>query len=212
MKNNIKLVCFDLNKTLIEEDTWDKLNVALGMTIEEDQKYYRLYYSGQISYVDWIQTLVGIYKIRGKAKLETVKKSVSQYNYKAGAKEIIEYLRGQGYHIALISGSINILVDVVAEQLGIKMAEANNRFIFDEAGNLEGIETVDSDDLAKLQHLENFCNKLGIDITECACVGDGDNDIELFKKTRHGITFKGSKIESSAWRTVEKLSDIKEIL
>jgi hypothetical protein len=37
MQYNLKLICFDLNKTLIKENTWYNLNLALGMTPEEDQ-------------------------------------------------------------------------------------------------------------------------------------------------------------------------------
>ncbi len=34
MKTDIRLICFDLNKTLIEENTWLELNLAMGMTNE----------------------------------------------------------------------------------------------------------------------------------------------------------------------------------
>lgn len=34
---DIKLVCFDLNHTLIKENTWLDLNQAMGMTLEEDK-------------------------------------------------------------------------------------------------------------------------------------------------------------------------------
>jgi phosphoserine phosphatase len=60
--------------------------------------------------------------------------------------------------------------------------------------------------------LDDFCRKLGIDITECVCVGDGDNDIELFKKTKHGVTFKGSKIESEAWKTIDNLGELDKVI
>lgn len=51
MKPKIKLICFDLNKTLIRENTWLELNQALGMIVQEDQKLYDLYNSGKLSYV-----------------------------------------------------------------------------------------------------------------------------------------------------------------
>ena len=211
-KHGIELVCFDLNKTLIKETTWDDLNIALGMTKEEDRYYLNQFNQGKISYVEWTAILLDLYKQRGKATLAVVEESVGKYNYKEGAKEVVEYLKQEGYQIALISGSIDILVDRVAKELGIELSEANNIFVFDENDNLKDITTFDEDDLAKLRHLESFCRKLGIKIEHCACIGDGDNDIKLFEQTQHGITFKGSRIEDSAWKVINELKDIKNIL
>ena len=69
-----------------------------------------------------------------------------------------------------------------------------------------------NENIAKLNILEDICLKLGINVDECACIGDGGNDIEMFKKTKHGITFKGSKIEKEAWKVVNNLDDIRQIL
>lgn len=211
-KHGIELVCFDLNKTLIEETTWDNLNVALGMTREEDQHYVEQFAAGKITYAEWIAILLDIYKQKGKATLQLVSESVSKYTYKEGAEDLIRYLKEQGYQLALISGSLDILVDRVSSELNIGMAKSNNVFVFDADDRLQDITTLGEDDMAKLSYLESFRTDLGIDITQCVCVGDGDNDIKLFEKTQHGITFVGSKIESSAWRTIRRLEDIKLIL
>jgi len=211
-KHGIELVCFDLNKTLINEATWDTMNVALGMSPEEDQHYLDQFNAGKISYAEWTRILLDLYKQRGKASHAAISESVLKYNYKAGAKEIVAYLKGQGYHVALVSGAMDILVSHVAAELDIELAEANNTFVFDDAGNLAEISVAGEDDEAKVQHLQSFCGRLGIDITQCACVGDGDNDIKLFEATKHGITFEGSRIEHTAWKTIRELSDIKNIL
>jgi phosphoserine phosphatase len=67
---------------------------------------------------------------------------------------------------------------------------------------------------AKLRYLESFCNQFGVSILECACIGDGANDFELFKKTQKGITFVGAPeaISREAWHVVTKLTDIKSLL
>jgi hydroxymethylpyrimidine pyrophosphatase-like HAD family hydrolase len=52
---------------------------------------------------------------------------------------------------------------------------------------------------------------LNIPIESCACIGDGANDIEMFKKTGRGITFKGSSIEKDAWKVIESLDELTEI-
>lgn len=212
MLEGIKLVCFDLNKTLVRENSWYDLNLALGISHEQDEEWFNQYEAGHLNYHDWMKLLLAEYKKSPQANLIHITEILSRYNYVSGAKEIVTYLQGKGYHIALISGGMDILVDKVAKELGIELSEANNQFVFNEDGKLEEIVAFDAEHLAKLHHLQSFCRKLGIDITECACVGDGDNDIELFKTSQHGITFRGSKIEAEAWKVIDQLEDLHTIL
>ena len=60
-------------------------------------------------------------------------------------------------------------------------------------------------------YLESFCEMLDVDINECAAIGDGANDIGLFKATGHGVTFKGSNIEKDAWKVIGSFDDLKDI-
>jgi len=62
--------------------------------------------------------------------------------------------------------------------------------------------------------LKFLVDKFGIDLEQCACVGDGGNDIEIFKITKRGITFSssGEEIKQGAWKVVDSLGDIKEVL
>ena len=212
MKEDIKLICFDLDKTLINQNSWYRLNLAMGVTQEEDQKLVDEYFAGKFSYDEWVKKILVMYKERGKADLKNITEILSKYNFLEGAREIVEHVKSKGYHVALISGSINVLVDIVAKDLGIELSEGVNTFIFDENDNLKDIVTYENDEIAKLNILESYCRKLGIDITECVCVGDGDNDIEMFKKTGKGITFKGSKIEKDAWMVVDELADLLKII
>ncbi len=106
---------------------------------------------------------------------------------------------------------MDILVDKVAKDLNFEFFEANNIFVFDERDYLEDIVCLGDGGLAKLQHLESFFRKLDIKLTECACIGDGENDTELFQKSKHGVTFEGSKIEHLAWQVIEGLSDLRDI-
>ncbi|HUW22112.1 MAG TPA: HAD-IB family phosphatase [Candidatus Bathyarchaeia archaeon] len=184
----------------------------MGITREEDKLLLKLYEEGVISYSEWQKILTEIYKKRGNASLENISKVISDYTYRPGAKEVVSYLKRKKYAVALISGSMDILVDKVAKELNIGLFESNNIFIFDENDRLDNIVVLGDDSLVKLRHLQSFCRKLGLKVSQCVAVGDGDNDIELFKKTGHGITFKRSKLEKYAWRTIENLMDINSIL
>jgi HAD superfamily phosphoserine phosphatase-like hydrolase len=210
--NLVKLVCFDLNETLIEENTWYDLNVALGVTPEEDKKMLEDFEAGKISYVEWQKLLEEIYIKNGKATEETILSIINKYNYKKGAKEIIVYLKAKGYKIALLSGSVDTLVKTIAEELNIELYGANNSFLFDERGYMSQIITKGKDATVKVTELLEFCKQLNIAPLECVCVGDGSSDIEIFQLTQHGITFKGSKIEQFAWKSIQDLEDLKNIL
>lgn len=211
MDSNIKLVCFDLDLTLISHNSWFDLNIALGISAEEDKRLYTEYKTGKISYEEWNAQTLEKYLEHDDANREGVTKALSNYRYADGAREAVKDLQEKGYQIVLISGSIDIIVNRIAEELGIKYAKANNTFLFDDNNRLSGISTDGDDRIAKARHLEAFCDLLGVKMSECACIGDGENDLEMFRRTGKGITFTGSPIESEAWKVVDSLHDIPKL-
>ncbi len=211
MRQKIKLICFDLNKTLIKENTWYNLNLAMGMTPEEDKKLFDLYEQGKITYEDWQKELEKIYLARGLATKENILREVYKYTYVDGAREITGYLKKKGYILALISGSIDMLIEKVSQELSIDYYDANNRFEFDEKGYLSKLICLGDDKTTKPIQLKNICSKLKLNLEDCVCIGDGDNDVELFKRTK-GITFRDSSIEKYSWRVVDRLTDLKKLL
>ena len=210
--DEIKLVCLDLDETIIGHNSWFDLGIALGMTPEEDERLYDLYKAGTITYEEWNGHVLAHYLKHEDANRQGVTKILSSYTFNDGAREAVEYLKAQKYEIVLISGSIDIIVDNVARDLGIQYRKANNAFEFDEHDRLKYIRSYGNDTLAKLAHLESFCEMLGIQIEECACIGDGANDIAMFRKTTHGITFANSPIKDEAWKIIDSLHDIQKIL
>lgn len=209
---NIKLICFDLDQTLTKESSWQKLNLTLGISAEEDKKLYRECISGLITYEEWNNKLLERYLEHKDANKEVITNIFSKYLLIDGAREAIEYLKAKGYILVLISGSVDILIEMVAKDLGIPFYKANNAFVFDEKNRLVSIHTSGDDTTAKLAHLESFCEMLDINIKECACVADGANDIEMFKSTGHGITFENSNIKNEAWKVINSFDDLKKIL
>ncbi len=185
--------------------------MGLGVTTEEDRLMAKWHKEGVLPYDQWVQLLLRIYKTRSNASLADVEEALSRFEFLDGVTETIKHLQEKNYEVALISGSMDVYVDKVARDLGIKYAQANNIFVFDSSDILKDIVTFGEEGLSKLHHLESFCRKLGIQITECAAIGDGDNDLELFKATGHGITFKDSPIEKDAWQVIDTLSDLQKI-
>jgi phosphoserine phosphatase len=208
---DIKLICFDLDQTLIVKNSWYELSLAMGVTHDEDQNMYAQFKAGEITYEEWNNKVIELYMRHTDATKEGITEVLSKYEYAAGAKETVTYFIDKGFEVVLISGSIDILVQMVAKELGIKYAKASNAFVFDKNGRLAGCHTGGDDTFAKLRHLEAFCELLNIPIEQCACIGDGANDIEMFRKTKHGITFKGSDIENEAWKVVDGLNSVRAL-
>jgi phosphoserine phosphatase len=206
-----KLIIFDLNKTLIYENSWLDLNMAMGVTQAEDQMLLDWSHEGVVDDVVGQNILCEIYKKRGDISHQAIWKVVSAYTYLPGAKETVAKLIADGYQIALVSGAMDILVQSVAKELGVHHWRAANQFIFDEDNKLARIESVPNDVAHKVEMLNEICQELNIEPKECAAIGDGDNDIGLFELTGHGVTFADSKIVASAEHVINSLPDLLDI-
>lgn len=203
-----KLIVFDLNKTLIKENSWRDLNLAMSVTPEEDDRLLQQGRRGEISDQEAQRQLLALYRQRGDTRRERIMQVLTNYTYCDGAKEVVAELQGRGYRLALISGSMDILVEYVARELGIDLFGANNTFVFDTADRLIDICTVDNDTAYKVNQLRSLCVGLDISPAECMCVGDGDNDVPLFELTGCGVTFEGSVCQNKAKYTVRTLRDL----
>ena len=77
--SDIKLICFDIDGTLIEGNSWYTLNTALGVTPKEDLELHKAYSTGLITYTDWLTTLETLYRKRGKTTPEQITTALSTY-------------------------------------------------------------------------------------------------------------------------------------
>jgi phosphoserine phosphatase len=207
-----KLIVFDLNKTLIHENSWRDLNAALGVTEAEDKQLLSWAEEGIIDDHTGQAILCSIYKTRATPTRKTIMAVVGNYTYLSGAQETVAELHKRGYEIALISGAMDILVKEIADELHIRHWRAANKFVFNDSDVLERIDSVKNDAAHKAEMLVELCEELGCEPNECVAVGDGDNDIELFKVTGSCITFKGSKIEHEAKHVISTLDEILSIV
>ena len=159
MKSDIKLVCFDLNKTLIKENTWQQLNLAMGVSEKEDKYLLGLYENEKINYEEWQNRLSQIYRKNGKGMRENILKVINNYKYSDGAKDLVKYLINKSYKIALISGSIDLLVKKVADELEINYYAAHNQIEFDENNMFNNIVCRGEDSDFKLSALQKLLLK-----------------------------------------------------
>jgi len=194
------LVIFDLNKTLINETSWYELNIALGISPEEDELLYRLGPEGEgiLTYREWIAILKKIMVRRGKASREAIEKTVLDYTFADGAEETVRSLRENGHTVAIVSGGFNMVVDDVAQKLGLEHGYNNTYFVFDNDDMLEDILLTWDDDRYKPLLVQSICRKFGIHPKDTYYVADGANDSKIFEETI-GIAIDPKSTHHEPW-------------
>lgn len=200
-KSKIELVFFDLNDTLVKESSWYKLNLAMGMTPEENAKFYKLYQSGKITYKQWIEAALKIYRERGNLKREEIERVVANsYKYFEHARRLVAYSK-EKYLTAIGSCSMGLLAERISRELGIEHHRSLTDFFFTKNGFIDQIKVNDhtgNDAQNKVHFLREICTELGVKLENCACIGDGRNDLELFRATGNGIAFERSSDQAKS--------------
>jgi phosphoserine phosphatase len=209
-----KVICFDVNGTLVKENSWGIFTQGDELIEKEIEDIFDGYYSGKTSIDNAWQQLVVILKKTGRANKDFILNCWDKDMLKEGAEEIINYLKEKGYKIYLISCSIDIYLQCIVKKLGLNGFYAGSHLIFDSAGELEKItsECVKGRGF-KREKLKELAEKEGVLLEDIIFVGDGDNDVEVFEMTKHGIAIgENEKLLSCSWKQIKSLMEIKEIL
>ena len=207
-----KLIVFDLNHTLICDNSWRNLNLAMGITPEEDAALMARAAQGEITDAEGQAWLLQRYRQRGDCRRVVVRRILSQYTYMPHAQMVVAALQARGYRVAVNSGAMDILVSMVAEQLGVALWRASNHFIFDDQDMLCQIDAPDNDAAAKVEQLHQLAAEQQASLSDCLVVGDGANDVPLFAATGNGVAFADSPAARHARWVIADLRDVLTIV
>jgi len=210
----IKLICFDVDDTLIDGTSWLILTKGLGCSPLEALDIFQRCQKEKITFTEGERLLTKMYQDSGNANIGFISELFDKVKVKDEAIDLISYLRKKEYKIYLISGTIDIYVESVAKKLGVDGFYANSTLDFDDKGILLKINYRDNQGEIKVEQLRNLVDSLGIDMEQVAFVGDSENDIEVFKVVKYGIAVHGSseELDRVAWKKVNSLREIKGIL
>lgn len=207
-----KLIVYDLDGTLIEGSSWVELNQSLGLTEAEDLQLFEEYKKGALSYASWIQEIMSIYHKYTPVHKEVIESLVHLLKFKRGTKELVQLAKEKGYVSILLSGSVDSITKQCADILGIEHVYATNELVFNNEGYLENIISMGDEAIAKVGLLEGICEKHGVETKDVICVGDGGNDIEIFKITKGILVGENSVLKEVAWEQVQSLEEVIELL
>lgn len=183
------MVFFDVDGVLVPvRSSWNYLHRHFGVektALSVLERFKR----GEITYYEWmlIDTSLWI-KARGRVTRRDLEEAFENVSVDPGFKNVISMLKGEGKHIVLVSGGVNLLVERVAREVGADECYCNI-LIFDSGGNLVpgGLPVVPSG--SKDVIIKHVLEKLGSSREEAVFVGDSPWDEEAFRSVGLGIMY-----------------------
>lgn len=208
--SEIKLAAFDLDGTLLEDDSsWAAIHRHFG-TPERGAESLKLYTEGKIDYKEFMHRDISSWP-SGLTRSE-VEEILSGYRLRHEAPAAINGLKERGIDLAIVTSGIDILAEKVANDLGIQHWVANG-LRFDSNGVLRpnGIGRVDPSrkDVAYRRLLRN----LHTSSSQTIAVGDTIYDVSFLKSARMGFMLDHSTpLEVPGVFHIRKLTDILSFL
>ena len=163
----IKLVCLDIDGTLVDGISWFFLTEGLGCSIQEHLNIFHRAKNGEITFVEGERMLTKMYQDSGNAKKIFIEKLFSGVKLKPESRPLIVYLKKKDYWVYLISGAIDIYVKEVAKKLIVDGYFANSILDFDQKGVLKKIYYRDNQGEVKVEQLKKLIKKLEISMNKC---------------------------------------------
>jgi len=180
-RREIELICFDVDGTLVKHPAgmviWEVLNLRYGGSRETNKERYDMYHKGEITYDAWVALDVGGW-VEAHATRDEILESVAEFSLVSGARETIDELKRRGYELAIISGTLDIVLETLFPEHPFTDVYTNKIF-FDDEGVLTSWKATPFDGHGKPHALEEITNRHGIPLSRSAFVGDGENDVPL---------------------------------
>jgi phosphoserine phosphatase len=184
-----KLIVFDMDSTLVDEETIDEIAKIAGVG-EQVKKITARAMNGEIDFVEAVRERVKLLKGLEVKHLEEIAKNM---HLTPGAEELTRSLKSMGYKIALISGGFTYFTDRLKEKLGLDYAFGNKLII--KNGVLTGeVEEPIIDGEKKADIIHWISEIEGISRDEIVAVGDGANDQFMLGKVGLGIAFNAKQV------------------
>jgi len=212
-----KLICFDVDGTLIDniKFSWQLFHDHFKTDEKEREGAKQSFMKGDISYLQWAEHDIGMWKNK-KVKKKDFFDAIEKRNIKLmdGTLEALKELKKRGFKLAIISGSINVMVEKFIPQYEEIFDDIFiSKIDFDEEGDIIGIRATEYDMEHKATALKMIAKKEGLDLSECVFVGDYLNDMQVIKDAGLGIAFncKEEELKKIADVVIEK-NDLREVL
>lgn len=188
-RRNRRVVCFDMDSTLIEHEVIDELAKAAGVG-EQVAAITERAMNGELDFTESFKARVALLKGLDESVLSGI---ADHLKLTEGAEQLIRTLKALGYKTAILSGGFTYFGEYLQQKLGIDYVHANELEIRDGkvTGNVIG-RVVDGQRKAEL--LREIAQKEGVNLEQVIAVGDGANDLPMLGIAGLGIAFRAKPL------------------
>lgn len=202
-----KLAVFDFDSTLMDGETIEFFAREIG--IEEKVKTITdSAMRGELDFFESLTQRVSFFKGFPTAKVDEICQNLPLM---PGAKEIVQALKNKGYKVVCFSGGFRNATKFFAKQLGLDCEFAN--ILHSKSGLLTGEvggEMMFND--SKGQMLKRLQTLLGVSYADTLVVGDGANDLSMFKYADKRVAFCAKPILKEQANIVIEEKDLNKII
>ena len=202
----IKLVVFDLDNVIIDGEGIDEIGKLINI---EDQiaAITEQAMQGDIDFETSIKKRVGL--LKGVAT-DDIRTLANEMPLMKGAEETVSTLKENGFDVAIISGSFDIIADTIKGKLDVDNIFTNS--LVEEDGILTGEVTGPLVSGSKLDVLSELIEEKGYSLDECVAVGDGANDISMIESAKYGIAFNAKPALKENADIIVETRDLTDVL
>ncbi|MGM9803181.1 MAG: phosphoserine phosphatase SerB [Muribaculaceae bacterium] len=180
-----RLICFDMDSTLIQTECIDELAERAGVGAEV-KAITESAMRGEIDFKESFTRRVALLKGLDASVMEDIANNMP---ITEGVDRLMSVLKRCGYKIAILSGGFTYFGEFLQRKYGIDYVYANELEI-DDDGKLTGRylgEIVDGHRKAELLKLIAQVEK--VNLAQTIAVGDGANDLQMLGEAGLGIAF-----------------------
>ena len=200
-RRNRRLICFDMDSTLIKTEVIDELADRAGVG-EQVRAITESAMRGEIDFTESFAQRVALLRGLDVSVMEEIARSLPIME---GADRLMSVLKMCGYKIAILSGGFTYFGNYLKQRFDVDYVYANELEIAD--GKLTGRylgDVVNGKRKAELLKLIAQVEK--IQLEQVIAVGDGANDLPMLNLAGLGIAFHAKpKVKESASQSISTI-------
>ncbi len=196
-----RLICFDMDSTLIETEVIDELADRAGVG-REVRAITESAMRGEIDFCESFRRRVALLKGLDESVMREIAESLP---ITEGVERMMEVLKRTGYKTAILSGGFTYFGNYLKRRFGFDYVYANELEIAD--GKLTGRFVGDIvDGKRKAELLRIIAQVENINIAQTIAVGDGANDLPMLSTAGLGIAFHAKpKVKQTARQSISTI-------
>lgn len=203
-----KLVCFDMDSTLIEQEVIVELAAMAGIE-HKVAEITEAAMRGEMEFSESFARRVALLEGLDVSVMDDIIKE--RITFSAGAFATIKALNANGCRTVLVSGGFLPFAKYVAQTLGMDEYYANP--LMEMGGKLTGsTDTNIIDGKAKARIVTHLAHEMGVGMDQVVCVGDGANDLPMMHLSDIGVAYRAKPIVRAKADTSVNVTGLEGVL